>query len=104
MSAAPLELTSGVPVMALGGFSGNDPAPTLAAFQSDVATGQVRYLVEGGGPGGAPGGVRGGFPGAGPGGPGGRGVSGEIQTWVAAHFTRIDVDGRTVYDLARPLG
>jgi 4-amino-4-deoxy-L-arabinose transferase-like glycosyltransferase len=93
MSAAPLELTSGVPVMALGGFSGSDPAPTLAAFQSDVAIGQVRYLVEGGGPGGG----RGGFP-------GGRGVSGEIQTWVAAHFTRIDVDGRTVYDLARPLG
>ena len=51
-SAASLQLASGVPVMAMGGFMGSDPAPTLAEFQADVASGQVRYYVEGGGPGG----------------------------------------------------
>ncbi|MFC5065255.1 ArnT family glycosyltransferase [Actinomycetospora atypica] len=99
MSQASIQLSSGVPVMALGGFSGSDPAPTLAQFQEDVATGQVRYFVEGGGPGGA------GFPGAGDrgGDRAARGTSGEITTWVTTHFTKLDVGGRTVYDLARPL-
>ena len=104
MSQASIQLSSGVPVMALGGFSGSDPAPTLAQFQEYVATGQVRYFVEGGGPGGGgPGGA--GFPGAGD--RGGdrtsRGTTGEITTWVSTHFTKTDVGGRTVYDLSRPL-
>lgn len=110
MTAAPLELASGVPVMAIGGFMGSDPAPTLAQFQADVATGQVRWFVEGGpggdrGPGGrgGPGGVGPEDRGPGGGGPGGRGgTSREISTWVTAHFTPIDVGGRTVYDLAGP--
>ena len=97
MSQAPLQLASGVPVMALGGFNGGDPAPTLAQFQEDVATGQVRYLVEGGGGPGA-----GDRPGGG-GGMGSRGTTGEITTWVTTHFTKMDVGGQTVYDLARPL-
>jgi 4-amino-4-deoxy-L-arabinose transferase-like glycosyltransferase len=109
MNQAGLQLASGVPVMPIGGFMGSDPEPTLAQFQQDVATGQVRYFVEGGGPGGGMGG---------PGGPGGasgaenrramggftdRGTSGEITSWVTGHFTKIDVGGRTVYDLSRPL-
>ncbi len=49
MNQAGLQLASGVPVMPIGGFMGSDPAPTLAQFQQDVATGQVRYFVEGGG-------------------------------------------------------
>jgi 4-amino-4-deoxy-L-arabinose transferase-like glycosyltransferase len=106
MSQAPLQLASGAPVMALGGFMGSDPAPTLAGFQADVASGQVRYYVEGGGPGGGGGGAPGGVPddpaGGRAGGPGARGTAGEIRTWVIEHFTPIDVGGRTVYDLAAP--
>jgi hypothetical protein len=44
--AADLQLASGVPVWSLGGFSGNDPHPTLQSFQSVVAAGRVHYLVE----------------------------------------------------------
>ncbi|WP_433801404.1 ArnT family glycosyltransferase [Actinomycetospora sp. CA-084318] len=110
MGQSSLQLAAGVPVMALGGFMGSDPAPTLAQFQEYVATGQVRYFVEGGGPGG---GGPGAFPtadraGSGAeradrGGFGSRGTSGEITTWVTTHFTKTDVGGRTVYDLSRPL-
>ncbi|MDT7741286.1 MAG: hypothetical protein QOE59_364 [Actinomycetota bacterium] len=121
MNQAPLQLASGVPVMPIGGFMGSDPAPTLAQFQEYVATGQVRYYIEGGGPGGGmggPGGAQAGSaqaPGAraggaragggagGMGGPMSRGTSSEISSWVTSHFTKIDVGGRTVYDLARPL-
>ncbi|MDD7942536.1 glycosyltransferase family 39 protein [Actinomycetospora lutea] len=98
-SAASLQLAGGVPVMAMGGFMGSDPAPTLAQFRAAVASGEVRYYVEGGGPG------RGGTPGAdlpGSGGPGARGTSGEIRAWIQANFTPIDVAGRTVYDLGAP--
>jgi 4-amino-4-deoxy-L-arabinose transferase-like glycosyltransferase len=109
MNQAGLQLASGVPVMPMGGFMGSDPAPTLAQFQEYVTTGQVRYLIEGGGPGGFMGGPGGGAPGA-PGaagdragGPMSRGTSGEITTWVAGHFTKIEVGGRTVYDLQHPL-
>jgi 4-amino-4-deoxy-L-arabinose transferase-like glycosyltransferase len=53
-SAAPLILATGKPVMAMGGFIGSDPAPTLSQFKRLVATGQVHYvLVGGGGPAGA---------------------------------------------------
>jgi len=44
-AAATLELASGAPVMAMGGFSGTDPAPTLAAFKALVVSGQVRYVL-----------------------------------------------------------
>jgi 4-amino-4-deoxy-L-arabinose transferase-like glycosyltransferase len=101
-SAASLQLASGVPVMAMGGFMGSDPAPTLAEFQAAVASGQVRYYVEGGGPGGD--GPRTDDPGAaGFGERDVRGDSAQIRTWVQAHFTPIDVGGRTVYDLGAPM-
>ena len=109
MNQAGLQLASGVPVMPIGGFIGSDPAPTLTQFQQDVATGQVRYFVVGGGPGGMMGGPGGspgvgGAPGAGGrGGPMSRGTAGEITSWVTGHFTKIEVGGRTVYDLSRPL-
>jgi 4-amino-4-deoxy-L-arabinose transferase-like glycosyltransferase len=115
MNQAGLQLASGVPVMPIGGFVGSDPAPTLAQFQADVAAGQVRYFVVGGGPGGmagGPGGApgasstpgAGGAPGAGGmGGPMSRGTSGEITSWVTGHFAESEVGGHTVYDLSRPL-
>ena len=72
-SAGPLELASGKAVIAIGGFSGTDPAPTLAQFQKYVAAGQVRYFIEAGG--------------ISPGGPNGQGNAGVIAIWVENHFT-----------------
>ena len=49
-TAASMELASGgVPVMALGGFRGSDPAISLAGFEKLVAEHQVHYYVAGGG-------------------------------------------------------
>ncbi|AHH19454.1 putative mannosyltransferase [Nocardia nova SH22a] len=44
-AAAGLELDSDKAVMAIGGFSGSDPVPTLAQFQADVRDGKVAYYV-----------------------------------------------------------
>lgn len=87
-SAAPLQLVSGRPVMAIGGFGGGDAAPTLAQFQAEVAAGQVHYFVAGGG---------------GRGGPGGSdGTASTITSWVSSHYTATTVGGTTVYDLTSP--
>ncbi|MCW2931748.1 MAG: putative integral rane protein [Actinomycetia bacterium] len=84
--AAPIELTAGGDaVMAIGGFNGSDPAPTLAQFESMVAKHEIHYYVGrgsqsfGGGPG-----------------------SSAITSWVAAHFTAQTVGGTTVYNLTKP--
>ncbi len=82
--AAPLQIASGEPVMAIGGFNGTDPAPTLAEFQQLVAQGKIHYFIASGG----------GF-----GGPGGNGSSNEISTWVQENFTAQTVGNTTVYDL-----
>jgi 4-amino-4-deoxy-L-arabinose transferase-like glycosyltransferase len=44
MQAAPFILRAGTPVLTLGGFSGQAPAPTLAQFEQYVAGGQVRFV------------------------------------------------------------
>ncbi|MEV7549562.1 glycosyltransferase family 39 protein [Amycolatopsis sp. NPDC089917] len=80
-SAASLELASGKSVIGIGGWSGSDPAPTLAEFQQYVADGEITYYVEGG---------RGGGPGGG---------SNEIAEWVAENFTATTVGDQTVYHL-----
>ncbi|WP_326959354.1 ArnT family glycosyltransferase [Amycolatopsis sp. NBC_01286] len=82
-SAASLELASGKAVIGIGGWSGSDPAPTLAEFKAYVAAGEVKYFIDGG---------RGGGPGGG---------SSEITEWVTANFTATTVDGSTVYDLQK---
>ena len=89
-SAAPLELASDKAIMAIGGFSGTDAAPTLAQFQQYVAKGEIGYYI-GGGFGGGPGGQ---------GGRSGRRGNDAIATWVAAHYTAKTVGGTTVYDLS----
>ena len=101
-SAAAMELaTGGVPVMAIGGFRGTDPAPSLAEFEKLVSSHQIHYYVAGGGFGGrAAGGAGGGFGGGGPG--GGTTDASQISRWVAAHFTGKTVGGMTVYDLTTP--
>jgi hypothetical protein len=84
--AAPIELaTGGLAVVAIGGFNGSDPSPTLAQFESMVAAHEIHYYVGrgtqsfGGGPG-----------------------STSIASWVAAHYTAQTVGGVTVYDLTKP--
>jgi 4-amino-4-deoxy-L-arabinose transferase-like glycosyltransferase len=44
-TASPLIIASGLPVMAIGGFSGNDPILTAAGFAKLVAEGQVRFVL-----------------------------------------------------------
>jgi 4-amino-4-deoxy-L-arabinose transferase-like glycosyltransferase len=50
--AADLQLASGAPVWALGGFNGGDPHPTVDAFIAAVAAHRVHYLALQGRPGG----------------------------------------------------
>jgi 4-amino-4-deoxy-L-arabinose transferase-like glycosyltransferase len=84
-SAASLELASGSSVIAIGGFTGSDPAPTLEQFEAYVASGEIHYFIASGN-----GGGRG----------GGAGSSGSaIAGWVAAHYTATTVGGSTIYDL-----
>src|SRR5207244_7408694 len=65
--AAPFELATGKPVMAIGGFMGSDNAITVPAFQQLVREGKVHYFIGGGfGPGAGPSGGPGTAPGAGP--------------------------------------
>jgi 4-amino-4-deoxy-L-arabinose transferase-like glycosyltransferase len=49
MSAADLVATDNVSVMALGGFSGSDPAATVASVATMVERGEVRYFLTGNG-------------------------------------------------------
>ena len=72
--------------MAIGGFNGTDPTPTLAAFKALVAAHKIHYFI---------GSNRGSFG-------GGSGTSSQIATWVAAHFKSSTVGGVTVYNLASP--
>jgi 4-amino-4-deoxy-L-arabinose transferase-like glycosyltransferase len=103
-SASGYQLATEEPVMAIGGFNGSDPSPSLKQFQADVLAGRIHYFIAGGMDGAGMGGATdgGGTPGQmGPGavGPGGTGST-EIADWVAANFTAQTVDGVTVYDLS----
>jgi len=89
-SAAGYQLATQQPVMAIGGFNGSDPSPTLAQFKAWVAAGRIHYFIGGGG--GLGGGFRGGTG-------GGSGTSSQISSWVESTFTARTVDGVTVYDL-----
>ena len=90
-NAAGLQLASGLPVMAIGGFNGSDPSPTLAQFQSYVEQGKIHYFVA------SSAGGRGG-----PGGPGGDlGGGSEISAWVQQNFTAVTIGGSTFYDLTQ---
>ena len=94
MQAGSLELATGEPVMAMGGFSGTDPAPSLAQIQAYVASGQLRYVLVGG---------NGGGPGAGPGGgAGGGSTASAVTAWVTSVGKVVDYGGSsgTLYDLS----
>jgi 4-amino-4-deoxy-L-arabinose transferase-like glycosyltransferase len=91
-SASVLEVASGTPVMAIGGWSG-DPVPTLPQFIADVHAGDITYYVEAGRPAARHGEVI-------------REPSRtaahtrEIADWVAAHYPAETVGTSTVYRLA----
>ncbi|WP_460304514.1 ArnT family glycosyltransferase [Actinocorallia aurea] len=84
-NAAGYQLGSGEPVMAIGGFNGTDPAPTLARFQQLVAQGRIHYFI-------------------------GSSMFGSseygsdeaqrISDWVAANYKAEQIVGTTVYDLS----
>jgi 4-amino-4-deoxy-L-arabinose transferase-like glycosyltransferase len=90
-AAAPIIIETGRAVIAMGGFSGSDPAPTLAQFARLVASGQVRYvLVQGAGVGtGKSGGTSPAAVGGGgaPGGP--SGATDAVERWVVAHGKKV---------------
>ncbi len=84
-SAASLELASGEPVMAIGGFNGEGGNIPLATFESYVAKGDIHYLmVSGTGGGGAPGTTN---------------SDAAITAWAESHFTAKTIGGQTIYDL-----
>jgi 4-amino-4-deoxy-L-arabinose transferase-like glycosyltransferase len=89
-SAAGYQLATEEPVMAIGGFNGSDPSPTLAEFQAQVADGRIHWFIAGGSSGrGGPGGGQ----------PGGSQAASEISAWVSATFPATSIDGVTLYDL-----
>jgi 4-amino-4-deoxy-L-arabinose transferase-like glycosyltransferase len=83
-AAAGYQLASGAPVLAVGGFNGTDPYPTLEQFRQYVASGRIHYFL-------------------GEGltmqGNSGSDAAQQIADWVAAHHESSTVDGVTVYDL-----
>jgi 4-amino-4-deoxy-L-arabinose transferase-like glycosyltransferase len=85
--AANLELATNTNVIALGGWNGGDPYPTLAQFQDMVAKGQIGYFIAGSGMGG--------------GGTGGRGENSEVAAWVQSNFQARTVGNSTVYQLTK---
>ncbi|MGW6793118.1 ArnT family glycosyltransferase [Streptomyces chartreusis] len=87
-NAASYQLSTGDPVMAIGGFNGSDPSPTLAEFKKYVEDGRIHYFI-GSGSGGGMGG-------------GSSGSSSQISSWVQENFESVTVDGSTFYDLTQP--
>ncbi len=79
MVAAPVILETGQPVMAVGGYNGNDPAPTVDQLEQHVANGELRYVWTSGSS-------------------GVRSMGGDVDTavvdasmgWVAQHCTVVD--------------
>jgi 4-amino-4-deoxy-L-arabinose transferase-like glycosyltransferase len=83
-SAAGYQLATDDPVMAIGGFNGTDPAPTLTEFEKYVHDGKIHWFIA--------------TTGAGSGGT--ASDAAEITAWVEAHYSARTVDGVTLYDLS----
>ena len=84
--AAGYQLASQKPVMAIGGFNGSDPYPSLEQFKQYVKDKQIHYYIAG---------EMGGHQ------MGGSDTATQISQWVAKHYTATTVDGVTVYDLSQ---
>lgn len=70
-TTASIIIATGKPVVTIGGFSGQDNAPTVAQLAAMVEAGELKYVLIGGG------GMD-------------RGGSSELSAWVQAHGTAVD--------------
>ncbi|KOU60605.1 glycosyl transferase [Streptomyces sp. MMG1533] len=86
-NAASYQLATGEPVMAIGGFNGTDPSPTLAQFKKYVEDGKIHYFISSGSSGGMGGSSD--------------GTSSQITTWIEANFKKVTVGSATFYDLTQ---
>ncbi|MFF9346478.1 ArnT family glycosyltransferase [Streptomyces sp. NPDC014734] len=86
-NAAGYQLATGEPVMAIGGFNGSDPFPTLSRFKKYVEDGAIHYFIASG---------MGGMGG------GGNGTSSQISSWVEQNFEKVTAGDATFYDLTEP--
>ncbi|MFC9620458.1 ArnT family glycosyltransferase [Streptomyces sp. NPDC056930] len=85
-NAASYQLATGDPVMAIGGFNGSDPSPTLSRFKKYVEDGRIHYFIAGGMGGGG----------------GNSGTSSRISSWVEENFKEVTVGSAAFYDLTQP--
>lgn len=69
--------------MAIGGYNGTDPAPTLKQFTALVAAGKIHWFI--GGTSSSSG--------------SGSDAAEQIAAWVASRYEAQTIDGVTVYDL-----
>ncbi|MHC6219295.1 ArnT family glycosyltransferase [Arthrobacter sp. MMS24-S77] len=83
-NAAGYQLATGLPVMAVGGFNGTDPSPTLEQFEQLVAQRKIHYFIAGGTMQADSGSA----------------APAQIGQWVAANFQAQSIGGTTVYALA----
>ena len=90
-NAAGYQLASGAPIMAVGGFNGTDPSPTVEEFQRYVADRQIHYFIRGKMMIGHWGGTS-----------TGSHESADIAEWVETHYTPQTVDRVIIYDLTQP--
>jgi 4-amino-4-deoxy-L-arabinose transferase-like glycosyltransferase len=65
-TTAPIIIETGKAVVTIGGFSGNDNAPTVTQLEELVSSGELKYVLLGG-----------------------RG-NGTLDTWVTEHGTPVD--------------
>jgi 4-amino-4-deoxy-L-arabinose transferase-like glycosyltransferase len=82
---------TGASILPMGGFSGSVPFPTGTRLQQLVSSGQLRYVILGGGGGGGGGGI-GGLGG------GNQSTADSASSWVTAHCKSTTVESTTVYD------
>lgn len=73
MQASGTIIETGLPIMATGGFSGNDPILTAESLQQRITNGTIRYFLAGGGMGG----------------PGGGAAGFSVNSWVAQHCAAV---------------
>ncbi len=88
-NAAGYQLATGAPVLAVGGFNGTDPSPTLGEFVRYVDEGRIHYFIVG------PTMMMGHQTG------GNARESAAIRDWVEARYPELTIDGTVVYDLTQ---
>ena len=88
--ASAYQLTTGQPVMPVGGFAGRDPSPTLEQFQGDVAGRRIHYFIDSRRPDDDEPNEPSDSPDS---------QAAKITDWVKHSFTARTLDGTTYYDL-----